>query len=207
MKSYHLTEMQTLDLSIKVGIQSATVHGLSKIASTEQLQALVNAALDQVLGEQWQPIETVPVNKSVLMLRLGKHGRCGIADGYKKENGVLVWPYINKEPTHWMPLPNAPRRAGDMTVKEQAHDIELPPLPPPFKTAVYATSANTKSVRDGVEVGGYVKEPPLFVDAQMHEYALAAVEADRKRRGVPVATVSINKQEEYAEDLDYGTRI
>lgn len=51
MKSYHLTEMQTLDLSVKVGIQSATVRGLSKIASTEQLQALVNAALDQVLGE------------------------------------------------------------------------------------------------------------------------------------------------------------
>lgn len=51
MRSYHLTEMQTLDLSVKVDIQSATVHGLSKIASTEQLQALVNAALDQVLGE------------------------------------------------------------------------------------------------------------------------------------------------------------
>lgn len=56
-------------------------------------------------------------------------------------------------------------------------DIELPPLPPPFKKAVYATSANTKSVRDGVEMGGYEKEPPLFDDAQMHEYACAAVEA------------------------------
>jgi hypothetical protein len=55
-------------------------------------------------------------------------------------------------------------------------------LPPPFKKAVYATSANTKSVRDGVEMGGYEKEPPLFDDAQMHEYARAAVEADRRAR-------------------------
>ncbi len=55
--------------------------------------------------------------------------------------------------------------------------IELPPLPEPFKKAVYATSANTKSVRDGVEMGGYEKEPPLFSDTQMHEYALEAIEA------------------------------
>lgn len=68
------------------------------------------------------------------------------------------------------------------------HDeIELPPLPPPFKKAVYATSANTKSVRDGVEMSGYEKEPPLFDDAQMHEYARIAIEADRKQRGEPVA--------------------
>ena len=68
----------------------------------------------------------------------------------------------------------------------KSFDLELPPLPSPVKKAVYATSANTKSVRDGVEMGGYEKEPPLFDDAQMHEYALAAIEADRKCRGEPV---------------------
>lgn len=75
------------------------------------------------------------------------------------------------------------------------HDIELPSLPQPFKKAVYATSANTKSVRDGFEMGGYRKEPPLFNDAQMKDYATAAIEADRQRRGEPVLVgwaVSIN---------------
>ena len=99
-KDYHLTQEQALELLKNLD---------GNLSVAEKIHALVNAALDKVLGEQWQPIETVPVNKSVLMLRLGKHGRCGIADGYKKENGVLVWPYINKEPTHWMPLPNAPK--------------------------------------------------------------------------------------------------
>lgn len=100
-KDYHITPEQAWEL----WKETTPLNG----SPSERLQAFANAVLDEVLGELWQPIETVPVNKSVLMLRLGKHGRCGIADGYKKENGVLAWPYINKEPTHWMPLPNAPR--------------------------------------------------------------------------------------------------
>jgi len=53
----------------------------------------------------------------------------------------------------------------------------MPPLPTPRKKPVYATSKNTASVRSGYEMGGYEKEPPLWDENQMHDYALAAVEA------------------------------
>lgn len=52
----------------------------------------------------------------------------------------------------------------------------MPPLPTPRKKPVYATSKNTASVRSGYEMGGYEKEPPLWDENQMHDYALAAVE-------------------------------
>lgn len=112
MQSYHLTQEQATELFEPIAKPIKTVVALREtihFVTDEQLQAYANAVLDKVLGEQWQPIDTVPVNESVLMLRMGKHGRCGMADGYKQENGVLAWPYINKEPTHWMPLPSAPK--------------------------------------------------------------------------------------------------
>lgn len=113
MSNYHITPEQALEIA-KI-LQS---HGFRITVSEEgaidfhdavALAAYSDAVLDKVLGEQWQPIDTVPVNESVLMLRKGKYGRCGMADGYKRENGVLAWPYVNKEPTHWMPLPSAPK--------------------------------------------------------------------------------------------------
>lgn len=58
---------------------------------------------------KWQPIETAPKDKRILLARVAvaKYGLCGVADGYYNERGVLVWPY-KKEPTHWMPMPEAP---------------------------------------------------------------------------------------------------
>lgn len=104
-KSYHLTQEQVREIRDDL-INTSIIN--SNTSALEDSTNIANAALDQVLGEQWQPIDTVPVNKSVLMLRMGKLGRCGMADGYKQENGVIAWPYVNKEPTHWMPLPSAP---------------------------------------------------------------------------------------------------
>lgn len=51
------------------------------------------------------------------------------------------------------------------------------PLPEPYRKAVYATSANSSSVRNGYEMGGYEKEPPLFDKNQMISYAAAVREA------------------------------
>lgn len=56
----------------------------------------------------------------------------------------------------------------------------LPPLPPPYEKEVFATAANTESVRQGYEMGGYVKHPPLYTADQMREYARAAVELERE---------------------------
>ena len=55
------------------------------------------------------------------------------------------------------------------------HDIELPPLPEPT----------------------WVDGEPYWYDRHMEAYALAAIEADRKRRGEPVAWLR-NERDGYA---------
>ena len=50
-------------------------------------------------------------------------------------------------------------------------------LPTPHKKAVYATIHNTESVRKGFEMGGYEKEPSLYTEEQMTEYALKCVKS------------------------------
>lgn len=61
----------------------------------------------------------------------------------------------------------------------------LPTLPEPAARETYATASNTDSVRQGYEMGGYVKSPDLYTAAQMREYAAAAlaaaVAAERER--------------------------
>lgn len=59
----------------------------------------------------WQPIETAPRDGTSVLL-LGRGGRH--ADGFWEPkayacNGCWVWPYVKCEPSHWMPLPVAPK--------------------------------------------------------------------------------------------------
>lgn len=64
----------------------------------------------------WQPIETAPRDGTVILLcrvHPNPDVRIAVSDGQWLEtsNGHWdwVWPYIRKEPTHWMPLPAAPK--------------------------------------------------------------------------------------------------
>jgi len=58
-------------------------------------------------------------------------------------------------------------------------EIEYPH--PPAKPPVYATSQNTKAVRDGFVMGGYEKEPGYYSEKQLDEFA-RAVEAALKEK-------------------------
>lgn len=56
----------------------------------------------------WQPIETAPKDKTnVILLRQA----CGsVANGFwlaeaYAGNGSWIWPYVHKNPTHWIPAP------------------------------------------------------------------------------------------------------
>ena len=56
----------------------------------------------------WMPIETAPKGKNnVILLRQA----CGsVANGFwlaeaYAGNGSWIWPYVHKNPTHWMPAP------------------------------------------------------------------------------------------------------
>lgn len=64
------------------------------------------AAKEQQAG--WMPIETAPKDKTnVILLRQA----CGsVANGFwlaeaYAGNGSWIWPYVHKNPTHWIPAP------------------------------------------------------------------------------------------------------
>lgn len=54
-------------------------------------------------------------------------------------------------------------------------NIKLPSIPKPHTPPVFATAANTPSVKAGYELGGYEKTPPLFDEHQLEAYAREAV--------------------------------
>ena len=61
----------------------------------------------------WQPIETAPKGGTEVLL-LGNGARRRHANGYWLQsayggNGAWIWPYVHANPTHWMPLPPAPK--------------------------------------------------------------------------------------------------
>lgn len=58
-------------------------------------------------------------------------------------------------------------------------EVEYPH--PPAKPPVYATSQNTKAVRDGFVMGGYEKEPGYYSEEQLDEFA-RAIEAALKEK-------------------------
>lgn len=64
-------------------------------------------------------------------------------------------------------------------------NIKLPPMPKPHTPPVFATAANTQSVKAGYELGGYEKTPPLFDEHQLEAFAREAVRLNV--HGVPAA--------------------
>ena len=61
-------------------------------------------------ANRWQPIETAPKDGTVVLLA---HPKGRIADGcHHPRYGAWSWPYVMSEPTHWAPLPAAPKQEG-----------------------------------------------------------------------------------------------
>lgn len=84
-------------------------------ATSSRLAAEINALNGPThLGEpapQWQPIETAPKDRPILLR--SKKGR--IADGMwiaaTDTTGGWAWALVRQEPTHWMPIPPEQARA------------------------------------------------------------------------------------------------
>ena len=65
----------------------------------------------KVAAPEWLPIAAAPKDGSDVLLRShDKH----LADGYwltgaYNGNGAWIWPYVNRTPQYWMPIPAAPK--------------------------------------------------------------------------------------------------
>ncbi len=89
--------------------------------------------------------------------------------------GGSIWGHKGNEDD--TPLYDHPPRREWRGLTEE--EIEYPH--PPAKPPVYATSQNTKAVRDGFVMGGYEKEPGYYSEEQLDEFA-RAVEALLKEK-------------------------
>lgn len=94
------------------------------------LEAAIEA-YEAARAEGWQPIETAPVNKSVLVyIPNAEHYGEGVYRGLQVDMGTGRRWQVNglhmgrdcghdQQPTHWMPLPSAPQPPSE---KKQPHD-------------------------------------------------------------------------------------
>lgn len=84
---------------------------LDNIESLRQQLAEAYEAGKRDATPEWQPIETAPRGVLEILLR-SPNGK--IANGYwgqecNRGKGAWVWPYVKSEPSHWTPLPAAPK--------------------------------------------------------------------------------------------------
>jgi len=84
-------------------------HG-TNLYTSDQLTEAYEAGKREATPE-WQPIETAPRGVLEILLR-SPNGK--ISNGYwgqecNRGKGAWVWPYVKSEPSHWMPLPAAPK--------------------------------------------------------------------------------------------------
>lgn len=101
-----------LRAQIALALEEMSCANFNSAAERLRHCAGVTQAKPEQAAQQWQPIETAPKDSTLILLR-GKENRH--ADGYWQPTTIStgaehwVWPYINREPTHWMPLPAAPK--------------------------------------------------------------------------------------------------
>lgn len=96
---------------------------LAEVDGEIDLEDLARAAitiLQPLLDERgWRPIESAPKDGTVILLH-GTYkdgsGQCSVAlwsDGHGWVDDVDFDPLWHQNPTHWMPLPEAPKQTSD----------------------------------------------------------------------------------------------
>lgn len=86
-------------------MHGSTYNAAAVVAYAEKYARAAVLADRAARAETWQPIATAPKDGTFVLLA-SPRGR--IADGNWGNYKVWSWPYVMVEPTHWMPLPDAP---------------------------------------------------------------------------------------------------
>jgi hypothetical protein len=130
------TQLEKRSVAVYLAAEEGPADDLSK--SLREAATAIRELLAAVQGEGWQPIETAPERKKVLVSwvnELGKRrtalavfypvgtieldespedwvdedGKNTVAGGWEsREAGGDDW-YLDEQPTHWMPLPAPPQ--------------------------------------------------------------------------------------------------
>ena len=108
--AYQAPEIQARWLTWQAAMAHKEAEGGGAQNSLESPQSLMDTGSEVVPANDWQPIATAPKDGTVVLLA---HPKGRMADGcHHSRYGVWSWPYVMLEPTHWQPLPEAPRQEG-----------------------------------------------------------------------------------------------
>ena len=74
--------------------------------ATRLKHSIAKAVLADRQRDQWQPIETIPINRTVLVFRKGKGMSVfTAADRHWRD----AFEYVDDEPSHWRDMPDEPK--------------------------------------------------------------------------------------------------
>lgn len=96
-------------------LDTATRDSFSSFAAVaiEEIKASLNQTPDDFVGwpREWQPIETAPRDQTKILLWWGNAveiGRYDIGQRRFVTTGYRSMTFVNRQPTHWLPLPTQP---------------------------------------------------------------------------------------------------
>ncbi len=102
----------TKDEALKIALTALyRAYGESAHPDIERGIDVVVEALAQTSAlDGWMPIASAPKDGTKILLCKKSLIADGFSVKYKgRDDYYFAWPYINADPTHWMPLPAAPK--------------------------------------------------------------------------------------------------
>ncbi len=104
--------MTTPDPSREAFLRWFAESGMTKFQETAW--AAWQAAMAHKAAVLWQPIATAPLDGTRVLLTAMQDKPIAGAGNWVARHKIWLWPYPLVEPTHWAPLPAAPKQEGSI---------------------------------------------------------------------------------------------
>lgn len=102
----------SLNACTRLQRQSDQCGGAYRTVSVERSWKLWQAAMAHKCADLWQPIATAPRDGTRVLLATLQDKTIAGAGNWVERHKIWLWPYPLVEPTHWAPLPAAPKQEG-----------------------------------------------------------------------------------------------